>query len=88
MVPWVWFTTGDWVLIGYTAAMGLLYAGALTPELRQYARLKREGRLAALDNAQIEGGPRRGAGLLRDDADLPSLRRFLRLGRPARTEKE
>ena len=88
MVPWVWISTRDWVLILYTAAMVTLYLGSMMPEFRQYARMKREGRLAALDDARIEGGPVRGTGLLRDDADLPSLRRLLRLGKPARTEED
>lgn len=76
MAPWVLFTTFDWVLVTYTVAMAALFIGSMMPELRQYARLKRAGRFAALENAAIEGGARRGTGLLRDDADLPSLRRL------------
>jgi glycerol-3-phosphate acyltransferase PlsY len=75
MIPWIFFTTGDAVLLAYTVAMTMVFVGSMLPELRQYARVKREGRLAALGEATIEGGAIRGSGQLRDDADLPFGRR-------------
>jgi glycerol-3-phosphate acyltransferase PlsY len=82
MIPWVLLTTRDWVLVLYTAAMTVLFVGSMMPELRQYARMKREGRLEALAEARIEGGAVRGTGLLRDDADMPQLQRLLHPSHP------
>jgi len=86
MIPWTWFTTHDWILLLYTLAMNALFLGTLVPELRLYGRLRREGRLPALNNARIEGETAR-ADLMGDDL-APSLRRFLHLGKPAPTEEE
>lgn len=45
MVPWVWFRTGDPAQLLYVVLVNLAYWWAFVPELREYARLRREGRL-------------------------------------------
>ncbi len=51
MIPWIVFTTGDWVLVVYVLLMNFIYWFSMIPELREYARLKREGTLQEFQNA-------------------------------------
>ena len=45
MIPWTWFRTHDPVKLAYVLAANLLFWYAMLPELRQYFRLRREGKL-------------------------------------------
>lgn len=61
MAPWVWFRHHDWAELVYVIAMNVLFWGAMAPELREYFRLKREGRLEEFSAAaQIRVVGRRG----------------------------
>ena len=52
MMPWIWFRTENWVLLGYTILMNVLFWGSMAPELRHYLRLAREGKLEQLTRAR------------------------------------
>ena len=52
MIPWIIFTTRDWVLIVYIILMNFLYWYSMIPELKEYARLQREGKLEAFQDAR------------------------------------
>ncbi len=45
MIPWSWIRTGDPAQVLFMVLMNILFWGAMIPELREYARLAREGRL-------------------------------------------
>jgi glycerol-3-phosphate acyltransferase PlsY len=47
MVPWILVTTHDWVLVVYALLMNFLYWTRMIPEIKEYARLQREGKLEA-----------------------------------------
>jgi glycerol-3-phosphate acyltransferase PlsY len=51
MIPWIMITTRDWILIVYTILMNFLYWYSMIPEIKQYARLQREGKLKAFRDA-------------------------------------
>lgn len=51
MIPWIAFTTRNWVLVVYVILMNLMYWFSMIPELKEYARLKREGSLEEFQNA-------------------------------------
>jgi glycerol-3-phosphate acyltransferase PlsY len=52
MIPWIIFTTRDWVLIVYVILLNFLYWYSMIPELKEYARLQREGKLEAFQGAR------------------------------------
>lgn len=52
MIPWIWFRTHDWTYLAYTLAMNIIYWGSLTPEWKQYARLRDAGALEEYTEAQ------------------------------------
>lgn len=45
MIPWVWLRTQDWAQLAYVVSVNLLFWGSAIPELKEYARLRREGKL-------------------------------------------
>jgi glycerol-3-phosphate acyltransferase PlsY len=45
MIPWTWFRTHDALRVAYVILMNALFFFAMRRELRQYFRLKREGKL-------------------------------------------
>jgi glycerol-3-phosphate acyltransferase PlsY len=45
MIPWIWFRTHDPVQLGYVLIANALFWYAMLPELRQYFRLRKEGKL-------------------------------------------
>lgn len=51
MIPWIWFRTGDGVQLIYVAGMNVLFWVAMTGELKEYLRLRREGKLKAFSEA-------------------------------------
>ena len=51
MIPWIMFTTRDWVLVVYVLIMNFIYWFSMIPELREYARLRREGTLQDFQEA-------------------------------------
>jgi glycerol-3-phosphate acyltransferase PlsY len=51
MIPWIIFTTGDWVLVVYVVLMNCIYWFSMLPEIREYARLRRKGTLQEFKNA-------------------------------------
>lgn len=52
MIPWIIITTRDGVLIIYVILMNFLYWYSMLPEIKQYARLEREGKLDAFRSAR------------------------------------
>ncbi|HSF83763.1 MAG TPA: glycerol-3-phosphate acyltransferase [Anaerolineales bacterium] len=52
MIPWIWFRTQNWAQILYVVAMNVIYWTAMIPELREYARLQREGELKPFQEAR------------------------------------
>jgi len=51
MIPWIIFTTRDWVLIVYVLLVNLIYWLSMIPEIREYARLRRAGTLQDFQKA-------------------------------------
>jgi glycerol-3-phosphate acyltransferase PlsY len=52
MIPWIWLRTQDWPQLAYVVGMNVIFWGAMIPELKEYARLRREGKLDVLVEAQ------------------------------------
>jgi glycerol-3-phosphate acyltransferase PlsY len=51
MIPWIWFRTYDPARLAYVLVANALFWFAMLPELRQYLRLRREGKLP--DEGQV-----------------------------------
>jgi glycerol-3-phosphate acyltransferase PlsY len=51
MIPWIMFATADWVLVAYALLMNGLYWFSMIPEIKEYARLRRQGTLEEFQNA-------------------------------------
>ena len=45
MIPWIWFRTHDLAKLTYVLIANALFWSAMLPELRQYYRLRKEGKL-------------------------------------------
>jgi glycerol-3-phosphate acyltransferase PlsY len=45
MIPWLWFRTNDWAYLAYAVAINIIFMVAMTPEVKQYIKLKREGKV-------------------------------------------
>ncbi len=45
LIPWLWFRTHSWAYLLYAIVVNILFIVAMIPELRQYIRLKREGKV-------------------------------------------
>jgi glycerol-3-phosphate acyltransferase PlsY len=44
MIPWLWFTTKDPVLLGYAVLVNVVFMLGMMPETRQWFRIRRENR--------------------------------------------
>ena len=44
MIPWVWFTTGDVVLLVYAVFVNIVFMLGMIPETRQWFRIRRENK--------------------------------------------
>ena len=56
MIPWLWFRTYDWAYLAYAVAINILFMLAMMPELKQYIKFKREGKVdlaAALQTTDL-----------------------------------
>jgi glycerol-3-phosphate acyltransferase PlsY len=54
MIPWIWLRTHDPAQLAYVVGINVLFWGSMIPELKEYARLRREGKLEELvESAQI-----------------------------------
>ncbi|UCG25149.1 MAG: glycerol-3-phosphate acyltransferase [Chloroflexota bacterium] len=51
MIPWIMLFARDWVLVVYVVLMNCIYWFSMIPELREYARLRREGTLEEFQEA-------------------------------------
>jgi len=77
MIPWLWVRTRSWPEVIYAAAMNLLFWSAMLPEVREYLRLKREGKLEEFSaSSQIRIVGRRGDEVT-ESRGMASLRRRL-----------
>jgi glycerol-3-phosphate acyltransferase PlsY len=45
MIPWLWFRTHDAGHLAYGIAVNIMFMMAMLPEIKQYIRLKREGKV-------------------------------------------
>lgn len=63
MIPWVAVTSRDWVLVVYVLILNSLYWYRMIPELKEFARLRREGKLEAFKQA-------RSLAVLQEDGDI------------------
>lgn len=52
MIPWIWWRSGRWQDLLYVILMNVLFWYAMIPELKEYARLRREGHLQAFKDAR------------------------------------
>ena len=44
MIPWLWLTTGDPVLVGYAVLVNVVFMLGMIPETRQWFRIRRENK--------------------------------------------
>jgi glycerol-3-phosphate acyltransferase PlsY len=44
MIPWIWFTTGDIVLLVYAVFVNVIFMLGMIPETRQWFRIRRENK--------------------------------------------
>jgi hypothetical protein len=58
MIPWLWFRTRDPAHLAYATAINLIFVIATIPELRTFARYRREGKLDAYMQGLMESSPR------------------------------
>jgi glycerol-3-phosphate acyltransferase PlsY len=58
MIPWLWFRTRDPAHLAYAVAINLIFAIATIPEMRTFARYRREGKLDAYMQGLMESSPR------------------------------
>lgn len=59
MIPWLWFRTHDLAHLAYALAVNIMFALAMSPEIRQYVRFKREGKVtlsAAMQSSDMGRG--------------------------------
>jgi len=45
MIPWLWFRFHDWSYLAYAVAINVVFTVAMLPELKQYFKFKREGKV-------------------------------------------
>lgn len=75
MIPWILFATGDWIQVAYVLLMNGLYWSSMVPEIKEYARLQRQGTLdefqdaATLEVIQEDGSVRYDSHTLRNLTD-------------------
>jgi glycerol-3-phosphate acyltransferase PlsY len=58
MIPWLWFRTHDVVHLVYALVVNLIFLVATLPEIRTFARYRREGKLDAYMQGLMESSPR------------------------------
>jgi len=46
MIPWLWFRFHDWSYLAYAVAINVVFTVAMLPELKQYFKFKREGKVS------------------------------------------
>ena len=73
MIPWFWYRTGEWAYLSYIVFVNAVYWTAISPELRQYSRLQKQG--LSLSQEQLAGLLAMGQRLGRfmDRYSLPAL---------------
>lgn len=85
MIPWIWFRSRDLGQVLYAAAMNVVFWTAMAPELREFGRLRREGRLDEFWHAQnVRVMGRRGSEVVEQVTVSEMLRKITRVFRPAR----
>jgi acyl phosphate:glycerol-3-phosphate acyltransferase len=52
MIPWIMLRTQDWVLVGYTVLMNVIFWGSMAPELKSYGKILRAGKLDEFSRAR------------------------------------
>jgi glycerol-3-phosphate acyltransferase PlsY len=77
MIPWVWWRGHGLPALIYVVAMNVVFWVARTAELRQYVRLRREGKLRNLEDALAMMDMGRGMGRLGQWLGLSKPRRPL-----------
>jgi glycerol-3-phosphate acyltransferase PlsY len=58
MIPWLWLRTRDPAHLAYAIAINLIFVVATIPEMRTFARYRREGKLDAYMQGLMESSPR------------------------------
>jgi len=53
VIPWLWFTTRNPAYLAYGVVINVLFVLAMIPELRQYLKLRREGKVNMKDALEI-----------------------------------
>jgi glycerol-3-phosphate acyltransferase PlsY len=76
LIPWLWFRTHDVAHVIYAIAVNIIFLLAMIPEMRQYLRLRREGKGDDLAEVMQLTGMGRGIykmakrfGVIKDDAN-------------------
>jgi glycerol-3-phosphate acyltransferase PlsY len=58
MIPWLWLRTRDPAHLAYAISINLIFVIATIPEMRTFARYRREGKLDAYIQGLMESSPR------------------------------
>ena len=76
LIPWLWFRTHDVAHVIYAVAVNIIFLLAMIPEMKQYLRLRREGKGDDLAEVMQLTGMGRGIykmakrfGVIKDDAN-------------------
>jgi acyl phosphate:glycerol-3-phosphate acyltransferase len=51
LIPWFWFTTGDWRYVAYAVVVNAIFLLASVPEIREYLRIRRSGSSPTFEEA-------------------------------------
>jgi glycerol-3-phosphate acyltransferase PlsY len=83
MIPWIIIATRDWVLVVYVLLMNFIYWFSMVPEIKEYARLRREGTLREFQEADALEVIREDGTVRYDNNTLHNLRKRInsKLGR-------
>jgi glycerol-3-phosphate acyltransferase PlsY len=60
IIPWLWFRTHDLHHVAYGLAVNVIFLLGIIPEMRQYVKLRREGKGADVSEAMQQTGMGRG----------------------------
>ena len=60
IIPWLWFRTHDVGHLAYAIAVNIILALAMIPEVKQYVKLRREGKVEDLSKVMQHTGMGRG----------------------------
>ena len=82
LIPWLWFSTHEPAYLIYAIAVNLIYWGKMTPELKQFIHILKQGGLSTQEEVAGDMAMGQKLGRFLDRYGAPSLvRRLLRVNK-------